>query len=345
MQQINSIFSGAKVDASVAEQRFKEQFEKAAQSDDPLGICVDFAEWFEEQFPTGKQSLLIPMLTKMINTFGYLEQYRNDRRMLKLWLKLSESKTDVSSAVLFERAYLAGCCRELAEFYVRWAELRECAGDASGARRALANGRANHAVPLGLLNDAADALEMRLLRASLSSAAAAAEDGDNAAEGDDLARARIALGGLTGLGNNENTPAIRYASAVAKGLQNRGRNTVPQSAKKTSNNFLIYEGEDDFDSANPLVPKDFGDTLAHVELAENSSDPSKWKEARIDGMRQTRSRGTASFNVFVEGRRLPATKLQSERLRKRSLVLMIADREKSVEESYSEHLERTAKRC
>lgn len=63
------------------------------------------------------------MLTKMINTFGYRKEYRNDKRMLKLWIKLTENKTDISSAVLFERAYLAGCCRQLAEFYIRWAEV------------------------------------------------------------------------------------------------------------------------------------------------------------------------------------------------------------------------------
>lgn len=48
-------FSGKKIDISEAEKRFKEEFEKAEQSDDPLDICIKFIAWFEEYFPTGEQ--------------------------------------------------------------------------------------------------------------------------------------------------------------------------------------------------------------------------------------------------------------------------------------------------
>lgn len=57
------------------------------------------------------------------------------------------------------------------------------------------------------------------------------------------------------------------------------------------------QGDEDFDDANLLVPKDFGDTLAHIKLAENTYEPSKWKEARVDGIKKTSGPASASFDV------------------------------------------------
>lgn len=71
----------------------------------------------------GKQSYLFSVLTRIINTFGYREEFLNDERMLKFWIKLTESKSDVNVDTFFERAYFAGCCRRLAKFYIRWAEV------------------------------------------------------------------------------------------------------------------------------------------------------------------------------------------------------------------------------
>lgn len=75
------------------------------------------------EITAGKQSHLFSMLTRIINTFGYREEFLNDERMLKFWIKLTENKSDANIDTFFERAYIAGCCRRLAKFYVRWAEV------------------------------------------------------------------------------------------------------------------------------------------------------------------------------------------------------------------------------
>lgn len=74
-------------------------------------------------FFIGRQSHLFSILTRIINTFGYREEFLNDERMLKFWIKLIENKSDANIDAFFERAYLAGCCRRLAKFYIRWAEV------------------------------------------------------------------------------------------------------------------------------------------------------------------------------------------------------------------------------
>lgn len=74
-------------------------------------------------------------------------------------------------------------------------QLREYHGDVNGARYSLTLGRENHAEPLNLLNDAADALEMRQLRSSVRNRN---YENEVFEEDDSLSAMRVALGSLRG---------------------------------------------------------------------------------------------------------------------------------------------------
>lgn len=54
-----------------------------------------------------------------------------------------------------------------------------------------------------------------------------------------------------------------------------------------------------FNEMNMLVPKDFGGNLSHIELSENSFVPSKWKEARVDGIKTVKGAKSPSFNASI----------------------------------------------
>ncbi|VDK80414.1 unnamed protein product [Litomosoides sigmodontis] len=305
VKSLNSVFGGVKITLIEAEKRFENDFEQAKASDNPLDICSHYIAWFEEHFPTGKQ-------------------------MLKFWIKLIENKSGENVDAFFERAYLAGCCRHLAKFYVRWAEIRENLHDINGARMVLNRGREHCAEPLHLLNEASDGLEMRQIRAALRSFSDSENDLINETESNVQ---RLALGQLTGLGSNHEAPVFRDTCKKPGSLHLGTRPHCLEEAKR-GNGFYIYQGEEVFDDENLLVPKSFGDKLAHVAFVQNSWNPTKWKDARIDGILKRTEVHQAAFTVFNENGEVKDRDQPSRRAR-----LFISNKVISMEELFAERLQ------
>lgn len=114
--------SSRKVSPREAEERFRQEFDLAQQSSDPLATLHSFLCWFRESFPSGKPSLLYPMLYKVCVTYGNDERFQQDERLLKFWTELAENFPERGLAVM-DFAYSRGSCREMAKFYVRWADM------------------------------------------------------------------------------------------------------------------------------------------------------------------------------------------------------------------------------
>ncbi|KAL3984570.1 hypothetical protein ACH3XW_35055 [Acanthocheilonema viteae] len=329
VKSLNRVLGGVKITINEAEKRFEDDFKQAKTSDNPLDICLRYITWFEEHFPTGKQSHLFSILTRIINTFGYREEFLNDERMLKFWIKLTENKSDANVDTFFERAYLAGCCRRLAKFYIRWAEIRENSHDINGARMVLKRGREHCAEPLYLLNEASDGLEMRQIRALRN-----LSDSENNLIGEtELTVQRSALGQLVGLGLNHEAPVFRDTSKRPGSLYPDVRSHRLEGTKK-ENAFLIYQGEEAFDDENLLVPKCFGDDLAHVAFIKNNWDPTKWTDARIDSIPKKNEIHRAAFTVFDENEGEVKVRKQS----KRHAQLIVSNKVISIEELFAERL-------
>ncbi|MFH4983680.1 hypothetical protein AB6A40_010389 [Gnathostoma spinigerum] len=243
---------------------------------------------------SGKQAHLYRYLQRIINSYGYKEEYINDERMMKMWFKLADSKSgQLSGSVLLERAFNAGCCRCLAKFYVRWAEIREDANDISGARTVLELGRRNNAQPGEMLIAASDALEMRQIRL-LSE-----EDSDlEWSQPEEYEEQRLALGGLKGIGRNKAAPAMRFAERTAEGLLSNHQDLQSSTKPQQKSVFTVFEGSPCDEPI--LVPQDFTAELGHVEFVQNTKDPMKWKDARITGSRKCVARENPTFRVFDE---------------------------------------------
>lgn len=56
--------------------------------DDPLSVWYNYVEWIEQSFPSGgKESGLKEVLSKCLSKFESDERYKQDRRMIKLYIK------------------------------------------------------------------------------------------------------------------------------------------------------------------------------------------------------------------------------------------------------------------
>lgn len=68
---------------------------------------------------------------------------------------------------VFDFAYNRGSCKTMAKFYVRWSEMYDNLGNSTKARDMLNLGLHNRAVPINVIHEASQKLEMRLMRDTL----------------------------------------------------------------------------------------------------------------------------------------------------------------------------------
>jgi hypothetical protein len=110
-----------------AERKFLKEFANAATKEDPLDSMSQYVTWFEEHFPSGKQKYFYPILYKICTTYGPMNNYKNDERLLKIWMKLVENFPESGLAVM-EFAFTKDSCRQLAKFYINWSEMYQSFG-------------------------------------------------------------------------------------------------------------------------------------------------------------------------------------------------------------------------
>lgn len=70
------------------ERRQCEEAIRAYVGDDPLAAWYDYVLWVEQSYPkSGKESALDEVIQQCLVTFDSAEQYRQDPRMVKLYIK------------------------------------------------------------------------------------------------------------------------------------------------------------------------------------------------------------------------------------------------------------------
>uniref|UniRef100_A0A914XX10 BUB1 N-terminal domain-containing protein n=1 Tax=Panagrolaimus superbus TaxID=310955 RepID=A0A914XX10_9BILA len=146
-----------------AREKFTNAMKEAETAVDPLTTMVQFVKWFDDHFLSGKTSVLHPMLYQILTKYGTERRYRNDERIMKLWLRLADNFPERGFAVM-QLACSRGSCKELAKFYIFWSRMYEYAEQMDRAREILRRGIFNRATPITELNEATDALEVRILR-------------------------------------------------------------------------------------------------------------------------------------------------------------------------------------
>ena len=111
-----------------AREKFHNSLKEAGSACDPLAVLISFIKWFDDHFLSGKVSVLHPMLYQILTKYGTEPRYRNDERIMKLWLRLADNFPERGFAVM-QLACSRGSCRELAKFYIFWSKMYEYAGE------------------------------------------------------------------------------------------------------------------------------------------------------------------------------------------------------------------------
>lgn len=67
------------------------------------------------------------MLYQILTKYGTDNRYRNDERIMKLWLRLADNFPERGFAVM-QLACSRGSCKQLAKFYIFWSRMYEYSG-------------------------------------------------------------------------------------------------------------------------------------------------------------------------------------------------------------------------
>jgi len=245
-----------------AERKFLTDFEQAEKSEDPLEIMWRYTCWFEEHFLSGKQKYFYPILYKICTRYSYFDCYKNDERILKLWIKLAENFPESGLAVM-ELAFLRSSCRQISKFYIRWSEMYQMIGLVNKAREKLRLGLKMCAMPLQLIHLAIDEFEAQVMRSTLENS----NTDDDLVDNPDVTRET--LGKLRGLGRKHFAPIVRTThgspGVVSKPL------TLKRKADDTFNVFI-----DDVTENSELIEKPEDETRKRmsriIEEFANDSD-------------------------------------------------------------------------
>uniref|UniRef100_A0A914X8W2 BUB1 N-terminal domain-containing protein n=1 Tax=Plectus sambesii TaxID=2011161 RepID=A0A914X8W2_9BILA len=68
-------------------QQFEDEIRKSDDCTDPLDVWYRYYKWFEEHYPSGKETQLRKLLEQCLKTCTSDSRYKNDERLLKIWLK------------------------------------------------------------------------------------------------------------------------------------------------------------------------------------------------------------------------------------------------------------------
>ncbi|KAK0397625.1 hypothetical protein QR680_002196 [Steinernema hermaphroditum] len=279
------------VDIKDAQERFQNMYSNEVNGDDPLAEFYEYVCWFEETFPSGRQNILYPIIWKIVRRFATDDRYRDEDRMLKLWFKLAENCYERCFPII-SYAFDKKCCTKMAKFYVRWAELYECCGDLESARAKLDLGKRHLAAPLSEVEDAINALEMRILRASLEQNT----DSDNE---EPFEETREVLGRLRGLGSGDYAPIIRQSEGAAGKIIGFKKNATFASKKADAFSIFASDLNEDDDFVELFGSLRFEQDIGRLTSEENEGEVVKF-EAKRSTAPVTAPSAKPAFTIFCD---------------------------------------------
>uniref|UniRef100_A0A336K6A5 CSON015408 protein n=1 Tax=Culicoides sonorensis TaxID=179676 RepID=A0A336K6A5_CULSO len=114
---------------------------------DPLDLWYEYISWIEQSYPkSGKETHLDEVLIKCIETFEHFEQYRQDRRMIKIYMKYIDSQSHPQN--LYQELFNQGIGTMVADLYIGWAYYYDAADNFKKAEEIYQRGLKVRAQPL-----------------------------------------------------------------------------------------------------------------------------------------------------------------------------------------------------
>lgn len=106
-------------------EKFENELQQLDELDDPLEVYVRYIDWTEEMYPQGhnQESDLFELVREATTRFQNSEQYKNDVRYLRCWMKYADMLKEPGEVFQLVSKYKIG--QMLAMYYEKYAAYLE----------------------------------------------------------------------------------------------------------------------------------------------------------------------------------------------------------------------------
>ncbi|XP_017129724.1 uncharacterized protein LOC108147594 [Drosophila elegans] len=291
----------------------RKQMEEEVRSyagEDPLEPWYKYICWIEQSYPaggtgSGLQAALIQCLTK----FEEDERYRQDKRLIRLFIKFMEKQKD--QIEFYQQMYNNGIGTMLADFYIAWAYSYDLSGNMRKADEIFRLGLECRAEPLEELREAHQhfgyTVGQRLLYTTGEEANAVNQE---------LNERRLALQSLHGRRQRDTNiitvGSVRTGAAVKSGLPGLVQIDAPSTSgiRNARRNVEVFNDENAEANIPPPVSESEGKSSLRsiIDAArgqENIKEPVAWNKAHAKRHKHGKIFGTNAapdlgFDIHVD---------------------------------------------
>ncbi|XP_071550676.1 mitotic checkpoint serine/threonine-protein kinase BUB1-like [Panulirus ornatus] len=257
--------------------KFEEEL-RTYSGNDPLDVWYRYALWVEQNYPKGgKEGNLMKLIEKCVtaihNNIETNEKYRNDSRILDLWIKYANLFPNPLE--IYQTLEAKGLFTAVAEFYINWSWEMEKIGNFKRADAIYQTGLQLGAKPLNTLEEAHKKFQIRIARLTLEGGFADQESSISEPQ-------RTALTSLKPQGPKSRVINERVGSCV---LGPAGQIQQNQPTKNSNGpSFSIFQDSDAPASNSKIHQEDSSGGLLPVGASvnqENTKNPSRWSKVKI----------------------------------------------------------------
>ncbi|XP_017074887.1 uncharacterized protein LOC108110359 [Drosophila eugracilis] len=299
----------------LAHRREMENEVRTYAGEDPLGAWYKYICWIEQSYPAGgSNSGLQAALHQCLTQFEDDERYRQDKRLIKLFIKFMEKQKD--KIEFYQQMYNNGIGTMLADFYIAWAYSYDLSGNMRKADEIFRLGLECRAEPLMDLKEAHQHFGYTVGQRMLYTTGEEAK-----AVNRELNERRLALQSLHGrLQENSNTitvGSIRTGAAVKSGLPGvvQTNDTITTDKLNDGRNVEVFNDENaQADIRLPVVQTDAKSSLRSIIDAargqENMKESVAWNKANKRGHKRGKIFGSNAspdfgFDIHVDVQAMP----------------------------------------
>ncbi|KAH8390970.1 hypothetical protein KR215_002895 [Drosophila sulfurigaster] len=239
---------------------------KNYSGDDPLEPWYNYICWIEQSYPAGgSNSGLQKVMHKCLTNFDRDERYKQDRRLIKLFIKFMGNQGDKIEC--YQEMYNCGIGTMLADFYIAWAYSYDLGGNMRKANDIFQLGIKCRAEPLEELKEAHQHFNFTVAQRMMYT------DGEESAVAtQELNDRRLALRSLHGQKRNNTITvgSVRTGAAIKSNVPGVVQNDAPSTsrASRNANRQLEVFNDENADVVN--MPPPPAPTTDEAEPAKTS---------------------------------------------------------------------------
>lgn len=262
------------------------------KGDDPLEPWYDYIIWIEQTYPkSGKETALDDVLINCIQKFENDQRYRQDRRMIKIYMKYIDTQPNPHE--FYQELYNQGVGTMVADLYIGWAYYYDAIDKFKKTEEIYRKGLDAKAQPLEDLEQAHKQFGFTMSQRILYKDEPASQEEIRAT----LQERRAALTSLRT--SRRQTIGTTRTGGVVRNL-NPGivnQENVPVNQRSAAGNVAVsvYAEEQETIPRNESIVK----TLVDARMRENTHEPGPWNKAKLgkSGPLFTGSSSQLNFNI------------------------------------------------